>query len=73
MQIQFERSIFEFINLDSAKRYWDLYVKPGKQFSIVEVDGKLIGVLHSDDMIEMAFDNMDIKFDLSRAAEALGL
>jgi hypothetical protein len=53
--------------------YWDMYVKPGTQFSIVEVDGKLIGVLHTGDMVKMAFDNMDIKFDLSRAAEALGL
>jgi DNA polymerase III gamma/tau subunit len=59
--------------VDKAKTYWNMYVKPGKQFSIVEVDGKLIGVVHSGDMIEMAFDNMDRKFDLSRAAEALGL
>jgi len=61
------------IDLDAAKRYWDLYVKPGKQFSIVEVDGKLIGVVHSGDMVEMAYDNMDRKFDIYRAAEALGL
>jgi hypothetical protein len=59
--------------VDKAKTYWNMYVKSGKQFSIVEVDGKLIGVVHSGDMIEMAFDNMDRKFDLSRAAEALGL
>jgi len=63
--------------VDKAKTYWNMYVKSGKQFSIVEVDGKLIGVIHSGipraAMIEMAFDNMDRKFDLSRAAEALGL
>lgn len=59
--------------VDKAKTYWDSYIKPGKQFSIVELDGKLIGVLHSDDMVEKAFDNMDMKFDLSKAAEALGL
>jgi len=60
------------IDLDTAKRYWDLYVKPGKQFSIVEVDGKLIGVLHTGDQVEMAYDNMDLQFDIYRAAEALG-
>lgn len=59
--------------VDKAKTYWDSYIKPGKQFSIVELDGKLIGVIHSNDMVENAFDNMDMKFDLSRAAEALGL
>ena len=64
---------YKQIDLDTAKRYWDMYVKPEKQFSIVEVDGKLIGVLHTGDMVEMAYDNMDREFDIYRAAEALGL
>jgi hypothetical protein len=57
--------------MDSAKKFWDMYVKGDKTFTIAEADGKLIGILHKGDQVEMAFDNNDFKFDLNKAKELI--
>jgi len=67
---------------DLAKRFWDMYVRGDKSFTIVPIidfslsdspskDG-LIGIIHIGDKIESATDNMDRKYDLNKAQELLG-
>lgn len=49
--------------MERAKRYWDQYVKDGKQVTLVEMGDKLVMALIKDGNIEMAFDNLDSKVD----------
>ena len=46
-----------------GEKFWNLYMKGGKQFTTYVLDGKLIGVLHTGDKIEMAFDNTNKPVD----------
>jgi hypothetical protein len=48
-----------------AETFWKQYVNGDKEFSVVEMDDKLIGVLHQGDKILMAFDERDCKVDPS--------
>jgi hypothetical protein len=50
-------------SMERAKRFWDQYVKDGKQVTLVEMGDKLVMVLIKDGNIEMAFDNLDSKVD----------
>lgn len=54
-----------------SKRFWDMYVKGDKQFTTCEMDDTLIGILHTDDKIEMAFDNMDNKINPSDVQDCI--
>ena len=56
---------------EGAKKYWDMYVKSGKTFTLVEMDKSLVGVLHTGDNIEMAFDEMDNKVDQSKLKDLI--
>ena len=56
---------------EQAKRFWDMYVKGDKKMTIVEMGDKLIGILHSGDQVEMAFDNMDMPFDKAEAKKLI--
>lgn len=56
---------------DSAKKFWNEFVKGDKTFTIAEADDKLVGVLHQGDKVEMAFDNFDKQFDLNKAKELI--
>ena len=50
-------------SMERAKRFWDQYVKDGKQVTLVEMGDKLVMALIKDGNIEMAFDNLDSKVD----------
>jgi hypothetical protein len=52
-------------SMERAKRFWDQYVKDGKQVTLVEMGDKLVMALIKGENIEMAFDNMDSKVDPS--------
>ena len=53
------------LGVKQAETFWRMYVKGNKRFSIVEMDGRLIGVLHENGEIEKAFDEADVKVDPS--------
>lgn len=59
------------IKKEQAKRFWDSYVKGDKQFTTCELDDKLIGILHKDDNIEMAFDHMDYPVNKSELKDCI--
>lgn len=48
-----------------ALTFWKQYVNGSKRFTLIEMDGKLIGVLHENGNILMAFDESDVKVDPS--------
>jgi len=56
---------------DSAKKYWDSYVKGNKTFTLVEMGDSLVGVLHTDGNIELAFDNADKPVDKSKLKDLI--
>ena len=58
-------------NKESAKKYWDMYVKGDKTFTLVEMGNSLVGVLHTDGNIELAFDEMDIAVDKSKIKDLI--
>jgi hypothetical protein len=49
--------------IQKAEPFWKQYVSGSKRFTLVEMDDKLIGVLHENDKILMAFDEMDVKVE----------
>jgi hypothetical protein len=53
------------LTIQRAETFWKQYVNGEKKFTVVEMDDKLIGVLHEGDKILMAFDEKDFKVDPS--------
>ena len=53
------------LRYNQAEGFWKMYVKGNKRFTLVEMDGRLIGVIHENGKIEKAFDEMDVKVDPS--------
>jgi len=53
------------LGVKQAETFWKMYVNGDKRFSLVEMDGRLIGVLHGNGTIEKAFDEADVKVDPS--------
>ena len=53
------------LGVKQAKTFWEMYVNDDKRFSLVEMDGRLIGVLHENGKILKAFDEADVKVDPS--------
>jgi hypothetical protein len=53
------------LGIKQAETFWKQYVNGGKRFTLIEMDGKLIGVLHENGNILMAFDEADVKVDPS--------
>ena len=51
-------------NGNQSKMYWDAYVKGEREMTLIEMEDKLIAVLHEDGNIIMALDNMDKPVDL---------
>ena len=51
------------LTTDLSNKFWDKYVNGEKKFTVVEMDDKLIGVLHEGGKVLMAFDEMDVKVD----------
>jgi hypothetical protein len=51
-------------NGNQSKMYWDAYVKDEREMVLIEMEDKLIAVLHEDGDIIMAMDNMDKPVDL---------
>ena len=49
---------------ERTKMYWDAYVKDEREMVLIEMEDKLIAVLHEDGNIIMAMDNMDKPVDL---------
>jgi hypothetical protein len=49
--------------VESAKRNWDMTVNGDAQFTVCELGDKLIGILHTGDDIDMAWDNTDRRVD----------
>ena len=53
------------LGIKRSETFWKQYVNGNKKFTVVEMDDKLIGVLHENDKVLMAFDEMDVKVDTS--------
>ena len=51
------------LTTDLSNKFWDKYVNGEKKFTLVEMDDKLIGVLHEGGKVLMAFDEIDVKVD----------
>jgi hypothetical protein len=47
-----------------AKSLWDMYVKGEREMTLIEMEDKLVAVLHEGGNIIMAMDNMDKPVDL---------
>ena len=45
------------------KKYWDAYVKDEREITLIEMEDKLIAVLHENGEIIMALDNRDKPVD----------
>jgi hypothetical protein len=56
---------------ESAKQFWSKFVTGNKQFTLVEMPDSLVGVLHTDDNIEMAYDNLDRPVDKSKLKDLI--
>ena len=56
------------LGIKKAEEFWKNWVSGDKKFSLVEMDDKLIGVLHENGKILMAYDEMDKKVDPSQLA-----
>lgn len=54
------------LGVHGSETFWKKYVSGDKKFSLVEMDDKLIGVLHENGKILMAYDEMDKKVDPSQ-------
>ena len=54
-----------------AKSFWDNYLRGDKQFTTCEMNGKLIGIVHKGDKIEMAYDNMDNRINPSDVQDCI--
>ena len=50
-------------NENAAKVIWDSFVKDDREMTLIEMEDKLIAVLHEDGKIIMAFDNEDRPVD----------
>jgi hypothetical protein len=57
---------------DTAKKYWEMYLRGGKTFTLAELGDSLVGILHKGDQVEMAYDNLDNRIDESSAKTLLG-
>jgi len=53
------------LDITKSEPFWKKYVSGSKRFTVVEMDDKLIGVLHDAGKVLMAFDEMDVKVDPS--------
>jgi hypothetical protein len=53
------------LSIQKSETFWKFYVNGSKRFTVVEMDGRLIGVLHENGKILMALDEMDVKVDPS--------
>lgn len=53
------------LDAQKSEAFWKNFVNDEKKFSLVEMDDKLIGILHEGDKILMAFDEKDVKVDPS--------
>jgi hypothetical protein len=51
--------------------YWDAYVKGEREMVLIEMEDKLIAVLHEDGDIIMAMDNMDKPVDLDMVKDKI--
>ena len=49
---------------ERTKIYWDAYVKGDREMTLIEMEDKLIAVLHEGGNIIMALDNQDKPVDL---------
>ena len=56
------------LGIKKAEEFWKNWVSGDKKFSLVEMDDKLIGVLHENGKIIMAYDEMDKKVEPSQLA-----
>ena len=54
------------LGINGSETFWKKYVSGDKKFSLIEMDDKLIGVLHENGKILMAYDQMDRKVDPSQ-------
>lgn len=53
------------LDAQKSEAFWKNFVNGEKKFSLVEMDDKLIGILHEGDKVLMAFDEKDVKVDPS--------
>ncbi len=51
------------LGVKQAETFWKMHVNGNKRFSLVEMDGRLIGVLHENGKILKAFDEADVKVE----------
>ena len=56
---------------ERTKMYWDAYVKDEREMVLIEMEDKLIAVLHEDGNIIMAMDNMDKPVDLDMVKDKI--
>ena len=57
--------------VESAKRNWNMVVNGDAQFTVCELSDQLIGILHTGDKIDMAWDNTDRKLDAANVQELI--
>ena len=53
------------LGIKQAETFWKQYVNGNKRFTLIEMDGKLIGVLQENGKVLMAFDEADVKVEPS--------
>ena len=53
------------LGIKQAETFWKQFVNGNKRFTLIEMDGKLIGVLHENGKVLMAFDEADVKVEPS--------
>ena len=53
------------LGIKQAETFWKQYVNGNKRFTLIEMDGKPIGVLQENGKVLMAFDEADVKVEPS--------